>query len=124
MLESAGSQPTLGEQTSSMAGRVRSHLKDNLSQSSFWDKRANKFGRNVNRVKDGEARDKDDYISKMLERIEIRPGWTVLDIGCGPGALDISSEMLKRLKSNADSSGLSNIRYLNSSWQDAFAGNR
>jgi ubiquinone/menaquinone biosynthesis C-methylase UbiE len=135
MLES---QPTLGEQTSSMAGRVRSHLKDNLSQKELWDKRANKFGRNVNRVKDGEARDKDDYISKMLERIEIRPGWTVLDIGCGPGtlaiplakkagsvtALDISSEMLKRLKSNADSSGLSNIRYLNSSWQDAFAGNR
>lgn len=108
---------------------------ENLSPKELWDKRADKFDKRVNRVKDGEARDKDDYISKMLERIDIRPGWTVLDIGCGPGtlaiplakkaesvtALDISSEMLKHLKINADKSSLSNIHYLNSSWQDAFA---
>ena len=63
-------------------------------------------------------------------------GARVLDIGCGPGtlaiplakksrtvtALDISPEMLKRLKINADKSGLSNIQYLNSSWHDALAG--
>ncbi len=114
----------------------RSHWNDSMSQKERWDKRADKFGKRVNCGKDGEARDKDDYISKMVDRIEVRPGWTVLDIGCGPGslaiplakkaesvtALDISSEMLKHLKSNADSSGLSNIRYLNSSWEDAFAG--
>ncbi|MFA5055879.1 MAG: class I SAM-dependent methyltransferase [Dehalococcoidia bacterium] len=112
-----------------------SHLKDNSSQQELWNRRADRFGKKVNHVKDGETRDKDDYIYQMLERIEIRPGWTVLDIGCGPGtltiplakkaasvtALDISSEMLKRLRSDAESSGLSNIQYLNSSWQDAFA---
>ena len=104
-------------------------------QKDLWDKRADKFDKRINRVKDGEPRDKDDYISKMLDRIEVKPGWTVLDIGCGPGtlaiplaqkaksvtALDISSEMLKRLKINAEKSGLNNIQYLNSSWQDAFA---
>jgi 2-polyprenyl-3-methyl-5-hydroxy-6-metoxy-1,4-benzoquinol methylase len=88
-----------------------SHWK-NLSPKELWDKRADKFDKRVNRVKDGEARDKDDYISKMLERIEVRPRWTVLDIGCEPGTLaiplakkaesvttlDISSEMLKHLK--------------------------
>jgi len=107
----------------------------NMSQKELWDKRADKFDKRVNRVKDGEARDKNDYISQMLDRVEVRPGWTVLDIGCGPGmlaiplarkaksvtALDISPEMLKQVKMNADRTGLSNIRYLNSSWQDAFA---
>lgn len=100
----------------------------------LWDKRADKFDRVVNRVKEGQARDKRDYISQMLDHIEIKPGWTLLDIGCGPGtltiplakkagsvtALDISSKMLERFKSDADKVGLDNIRYLNSSWQDAF----
>ena len=89
----------------------------------LWDKRADNFTKRINRVKDGEPRDKDDYISKMLDRIEVKPGWTVLDIGCGPGtltiplaqktksvtALDISSEMLKNLKANAEKIGLDNI---------------
>jgi SAM-dependent methyltransferase len=97
----------------------------------LWDKRADKFGK---MVKDGQT-DKSDYMSLMLNHIEIKPGWTLLDIGCGPGtltiplakeagsvtALDISSKMLERFKSDADSRGLSNIKYLNSSWQDAFA---
>jgi len=60
---------------------------------------------------DGGPRDDDDYISKMLDRIEVEPNSTVLDIGCGPGTLtiplakkvgsvtglDISAEMLKRV---------------------------
>lgn len=107
-----------------------------VSTKELWDKRADKFDKRINRVPDSGAMDKADYISQMLDRIEVMPGWTVLDIGCGPGAitiplakkvrsvtaLDISSEMLKKFKSNADSSGLSNIAYLNTSWQDAFTG--
>jgi predicted TPR repeat methyltransferase len=108
-------------------------------QKDLWNKRAESFSKRINRVTDGrEGLDKDDYISKMLDRIEVKPEWTILDIGCGPGtlaiplakkaksitALDISSEMLKRLKSIADKSGLNNIDYLNSSWQDAFAGKK
>lgn len=107
-----------------------------MSQRELWDRRASTFGRRVNRVREGDARDKDDYISQMLRRMEVRPEWTVLDIGCGPGtlalslaktarsvtALDVSSEMLKQLRSQAEIAGLTNIRYVNLSWQDAFAG--
>jgi len=112
----------------------RSHWQDNISTKALWDKRADSFDKRINRVKEGEPRDKDDYISKMLDRIEVQPGWTALDIGCGPGtlaiplaqkaqsvtALDISSEMLKRLKINAEKKGLDNIQYLNADWKDAF----
>jgi SAM-dependent methyltransferase len=110
-----------------------SHWKDINSLKERWDKRADRFDKRTNRVNHGEARDKEDYISKMLAHIEVKPEWTVLDIGCGPGsiaialaqkargvtALDISSEMLKRLKTHADTYGLGNIQYVNSSWQDA-----
>ncbi|HTY81530.1 MAG TPA: class I SAM-dependent methyltransferase [Dehalococcoidales bacterium] len=113
----------------------RAHWKDNMSSKALWDRRADSFDKRINRVRDGESRDKDDYISKMLDHIEVKPGWTVLDIGCGPGTLaiplaqkadrvtglDISPEMLKRLRANAEKAGLDNIKYLNSSWQDAFA---
>ncbi len=107
----------------------------NSSAKELWDKRADSFTKRINRVKDGEPRDKDDYISKMLDHIEVKPEWTVLDIGCGPGtlsiplaqkaksitALDISTEMLKNLKRNAETIGLNNVLYIESSWQDAFA---
>jgi predicted TPR repeat methyltransferase len=111
-----------------------SHWENTMAQKELWDKRAESFDKRINRVMEGEPRDKDDYISKMFDRIEVKPGWTVLDIGCGPGTLaiplaqkaksvtglDISTEMLKRLKMNAEKIGLDNIQYLNSSWQDAF----
>ena len=116
---------------------THSHWK-NLSPKETWDRRAERFDKRVTRVVEGEPGDKDDYISKMLARIEVRPEWKVLDIGSGPGtlaiplarkaksitALDISPEMLKHLRANAGACGLSNIEYLKSSWQDAFAGGR
>jgi SAM-dependent methyltransferase len=104
-------------------------------QKELWNKRAASFSQSINRVVEGEeGLDKNDYISKMLARIEVQPEWSVLDIGSGPGtlaiplakkarsvtALDISSEMLRHLKANANINGLNNIHYLNSSWQEAF----
>jgi predicted TPR repeat methyltransferase len=111
----------------------RAQWRNNMSSKELWDKRAEGFDKRINRVKEGEPLDKDDYISKMLDRIEVKPDWTVLDIGCGPGtlaiplakkarsvtALDISTEMLKRLRINADKAGLDNLLYVNSSWEDA-----
>jgi predicted TPR repeat methyltransferase len=112
----------------------RSHWQDNISTKALWDKRADSFDKRINRVKEGEPLDKDDYISKMLDHIEVQPDWTVLDIGCGPGtlaiplaqkaksitALDISGEMLKRLKTNAEKKGLDNLQYINADWKEAF----
>ncbi len=108
--------------------------KNNCSRKDLWDRRAAGFNKRISRVAEGkEDLDKDDYISKMLDRIEVQSDWSVLDIGCGPGtlavplakksksvtALDLSSEMLKYLKENAEKNGLSNIQYINSSWNDA-----
>lgn len=108
-----------------------------LSSKELWDKRAAKFNKRIDNVKsDGEKLDKDDYISKMLTRIETSPEDNILDIGCGPGTLaiplaqkvknvtglDISSEMLKHLKENAAQKNITNINYINCSWDDAVVG--
>jgi SAM-dependent methyltransferase len=118
------------------SGRIN-HNQD--SQKDIWNQRAESFSKRINRVTDGkEGLDKDDYISKMLDHIEVKPEWRILDIGCGPGtltiplakkaksvtALDFSSEMIRILKINAEKSGSNNIDYVTSSWQDAFAGKK
>lgn len=112
--------------------------RDDAASKALWDKRADTFTQRINRVKDNDNNiDQDDYIGKMLARIEVSPESTILDIGCGPGtltiplakkaknitALDISCEMLKHLKKNAARNGIKNISYINSSWDDAFASN-
>jgi SAM-dependent methyltransferase len=106
------------------------------SPKDLWNKRAEGFNKRISRVMDSQDElDKDDYISKMLSRIEVKPEWSVLDIGSGPGtlaiplarkvksvtALDVSSEMLKYLKDNACKSGITNISYISAYWQEAFS---
>jgi 2-polyprenyl-3-methyl-5-hydroxy-6-metoxy-1,4-benzoquinol methylase len=104
-----------------------------MSEKEIWDKRANNYDRpdedGTNKLK------KDDYISLMLDRIQVRPEWTVLDIGSGPGilsiplarkaksvtALDISPVMLEKLRNKAEKAGIESIQCLNSSMQDAFS---
>jgi predicted TPR repeat methyltransferase len=103
------------------------------SEKEIWDQRADSYdSRNPEKMK---KLDKDDYISMMLDRIEVRPDWTVLDIGSGPGilsiplagkakrvtALDVSPAMLAHLKTRAEKAGLRNIVCLNSSMQEAFS---
>jgi SAM-dependent methyltransferase len=123
---------SMWQEESNRLNKNESLLKD------IWDRRADKFSKRINRIVDGRDKlDKNDYVSKLLSRITVRPGWSVLDIGSGPGtlaiplankvknvtALDVSSEMLKHLNINAINKGLDNILYINSSWQDAFKSN-
>jgi len=110
---------------------------DEKEQRELWDKRAESFAKPVAHSKNEGEKGYKDYITNMLERIEVRPDWTVLDIGSGPGtlaiplaekvrsvtALDISSRMLERLQKKAFERKLSNISYINVSFQEAMAKN-
>jgi SAM-dependent methyltransferase len=74
----------------------------------------------------------DGYVGKFVKRIRLRPEWTVLDVGCGPGdisiwaarrsrqvtAVDISEKMIDILKDSACREGLSNIVCMQRSWCD------
>ncbi len=78
----------------------------------------------------------DDYGKNVMKRIKVKPDWTVLDVGCGPGllaipmakrcrhltALDVSSEMLKYLKQNVEQENLYNITYINKAFETAIIG--
>jgi len=77
-----------------------------------------------------------DYGKKVIKRIKLKPDWTALDVGCGPGllaipmakrcrhltALDVSSEMLKYLKQNAEKKNVTNITYINKAFETAIIG--
>jgi ubiquinone/menaquinone biosynthesis C-methylase UbiE len=74
----------------------------------------------------------DDYPEKLVEKIKVNPKYTVLDIGCGNGAItipiakkvnsvtaiDMSDKMLHFLRKNALEEDLSNITYINGILQD------
>ncbi len=92
-----------------------------------WDKIAPRWN---------DLQKKGDYGQKVLERIEIAPDWTVLDVGAGAGllaiplakkckhvtALDISSQMLKCLTQNAAQENVSNITCVNIPFEDTVIG--
>jgi ubiquinone/menaquinone biosynthesis C-methylase UbiE len=66
----------------------------------------------------------------ILDRLDLKPGMKILDVGCGPGrltipaalrvgptgevvALDIQADMLRRVQRKIDATGLTNIRLVN-----------
>src|SRR5215468_10003529 len=72
----------------------------------------------------------------ILNRLDLKPGMRVLDVGCGPGrvsipaaqrvgpegqvvALDVQEAMLKKLQERAAARGVANIRTLLGSVQEA-----
>lgn len=73
--------------------------------------------------------------ANVIESLELQPGMTVLDAGCGPGrvtiplahkvgpqgkvsALDIQEEMLAKVKEKARVAGLSNITFIHAGLGD------
>ncbi len=88
-----------------------------------WDRKAASFARRTSRSV---------YTDRFLQLLAPRPGWSVLDVGCGPGtlalpiaqsasrvtALDFSGAMLEILEQRAARQGLDNITTCRLSWQD------
>ncbi|WP_409199198.1 class I SAM-dependent methyltransferase [Methanospirillum lacunae] len=78
----------------------------------------------------------DDYPLKVLESIHLEPEWSVLDIGCGTGAIaipiaktvksvtgiDFSPKMLEIIRSDAEKQSISNLDTKYVSWDDARIG--
>lgn len=93
------------------------------NKSKDWDNIAKKF---KNWMK------KDDYPEKLLDKIETRPNYSVLDIGCGEGTItlqlakhvsevtciDMSTEMLEILNQKAETEGIKNLTYLQGDMMD------
>ncbi len=89
----------------------------------FWDRRARTFSGG------GEA---SPYVAGFIECMRARPGESVLDVGCGSGALalplaraghdvvglDFSQGMLDVLRRGASAAGLRNVKTIHAGWDD------
>lgn len=99
------------------------HLRRRADDSTYWDKRAKTFS-----TKDSP----NPYVTCFLERARIEPGESVLDMGCGTGALtlplaeqghavtaaDFSSGMLDMLRQNLNEQTGRIVTVKQMSWED------
>ncbi len=88
-----------------------------------WDKRAASYAKRQK----GHS-----YARHLIELMAPEPGWTVLDVGCGPGtlalplarrvkkitALDFSGEMLNELRKRLAHENIGNVEARQLSWAD------
>jgi len=89
----------------------------------YWDKRAPAFARNSS---------KSDYSEKFLRLLEVKPHWTLLDMGSAAGtlaiplaervkqitAVDVSENMVALLRERCAKQGIINIRTIQGAWED------
>lgn len=88
-----------------------------------WDKKAEAFaGRTIDSA----------YVDLFLGQLDLDPGISILDVGCGPGtlalpiakrvrqvtAIDYSQGMLDILNDQAKHQGIDNIKTVHCSWED------
>jgi len=91
---------------------------------SRWDKRAKKFNESVMQ--------RTERTEMQIEKLELKPEYTVLDVGAGTGrltipiakqvksvtAVDQSKGMLACLQENVDREGITNVTSINKRWED------
>ena len=96
--------------------------------SSLWDKRAKEFNKSMMQNR--------ERAEKQIANIELKPEYTVLDVGAGTGrlaipiakrvktvtAIDQSKEMLACLQENMEKAGITNIVCINKRWEDIEVG--
>ncbi|MCW4014806.1 MAG: class I SAM-dependent methyltransferase [Candidatus Bathyarchaeota archaeon] len=104
--------------------KLQSAHRTELNTVDFWDKRAKGFNENMSQMQ--------NLTKNQLERIQLKPEYTVLDVGAGAGRLTIpiakrvkhvtaiepSVNMFSILKSNTTKENLQNITALNRSCED------
>lgn len=90
---------------------------------SYWNKRAAGFAKHSG---------VSNYMREFIDLAQLDPSWTVLDVGCGSGALtvevarrtahatgiDISGRMLDLLSARAAMEGVDNLSTIRAAWED------
>ncbi|MCE7699494.1 MAG: class I SAM-dependent methyltransferase [Methanobacterium paludis] len=106
---------------------IQTQLPDENTVETRWDNIAPQFRRWMNF---------DDYPIKFMHNVVLNSKWSVLDIGCGAGAIsipaakkaarvtaiDISGEMIRILKHDARKHNLNNISCMHRSWDNVVVG--